>query len=267
MALGTRLRSFHLYDGARVRTQFESVAVIRKFFPLTSHTIPGGDLMPPPDLAGNTPVFNILHPGKIRIRPSFGDNLDLSGAHGVDGRLRKRLNLHKPLGCRIRLNYRMATITVSHGVSIGFHFDEKSLLLELFHNQLPCFDTVLVRVPRHPSTRLLIFEGRGIDFRLAVENSDYPQTMSLTDLKIVEVMPGGNLQGAGTKLRIHKRIRNDRYGAANNGERHRPPDIVPVAFIIRVHRDGRVAEHGLRPRGGDHKPLGRVVLQGVTNMP
>ena len=59
--------------------------------------VPGRDLMSPPDLARDAPVLDILHPRKIGVGPSFGNDPNPSLAHGLDGGLGQRLDADEPL--------------------------------------------------------------------------------------------------------------------------------------------------------------------------
>ena len=75
--------------------------------------------------------------------------------------------------------------------------------------------------------------------------------MQPADLEVVEVVGGRDLDRAGALLRIGIFIGDDRDAAADQRQDGVPSDQAPVARIVRVHGDRSVAEHGLRPRGGD----------------
>ena len=71
--------------------------------------------------------------------------------------------------------------------------------------------------------------------------------MSFPNLEIIKVMPRGDFECPGAKLRIHKRIGDDWNGAANDGEGNRSANKFQIAFVLRVDGYRRVPEHRLRP--------------------
>ena len=79
--------------------------------------------MTPPQLSGDTPVFNVFQPLKIGFLPILWHETDLAGTYGVDGWLGYQClatgqpvcgcvtcQINKPLICQIRLNYGSATV-------------------------------------------------------------------------------------------------------------------------------------------------------------
>ncbi len=61
-------------------------------------TIPDGDAMTPPQLPGDAPVSDVLHPVVVDLGEALGDNADAPVAHGLDGPLGQGLDLDEPLG-------------------------------------------------------------------------------------------------------------------------------------------------------------------------
>ena len=53
--------------------------------------------MAPPQLAGNTPILQIAHPGKVGVFPLFGDKLDGPVFDSLDCRFGERFDRDKPL--------------------------------------------------------------------------------------------------------------------------------------------------------------------------
>jgi hypothetical protein len=77
---------------------------------------------------------------------------------------------------------------------------------------------------------------------------------------------GGDLHAAGTELGVDVVVGDHRDGAAGQRQLDLLPDQVPVAFVLRVHRDRRVAEHGLGP-GRRHDQVPGAVGQRVAEVP
>ena len=95
-----------------------------------------GDLVAPPELAGDAPVVDILHPVIIGLAEALGHELDAPVAHGLDGGLGQRLHLDEPLRARHRLDRRTAAVARADIMIIRFGLDEVALLLEIGQNGL-----------------------------------------------------------------------------------------------------------------------------------
>ena len=52
---------------------------------VTVGVIPGRNAVPPPQLATDTPVLNVAHPGEVGVFPLFGYELDIPIFHSCDG--------------------------------------------------------------------------------------------------------------------------------------------------------------------------------------
>ena len=59
--------------------------------------IPNGDAMSPPELATDTPIFDIVEPVVINLFKTLGHDLDLSVAYRVETFARERFHFHEPL--------------------------------------------------------------------------------------------------------------------------------------------------------------------------
>ena len=58
---------------------------------------PGRNLMTPPDLAGDAPVADIVHPVIIGVGPHLRYDFGLAGFNSIDGFFRQGLHADKPL--------------------------------------------------------------------------------------------------------------------------------------------------------------------------
>ena len=74
--------------------------------------------MPPPELAADAPVADILHPVEIDLGEALGDDADAPVLHGLDGRLGQGLDLDEPLLAGDRLDDRLAALAVPHGSGV-----------------------------------------------------------------------------------------------------------------------------------------------------
>ena len=77
------------------------------------------------------------------------------------------------------------------------------------------------------------------------------QPVRAADVEVGEVVRRRDLQRAGAELRVDALVRDDLELAPQQRQGGRLADDVLVALVVGVHGHGRVAEHRLRPRGGD----------------
>ena len=75
--------------------------------------------------------------------------------------------------------------------------------------------------------------------------------MPAADLEIVEVMGRRDLHRARALFGIGIFVGDDRNLSPHQRQDHVLADQMRVALVVRMHRDRAVAEHRLRPRGGD----------------
>lgn len=75
--------------------------------------------------------------------------------------------------------------------------------------------------------------------------------MTLANFEIVEVVGGGNLDGAGAVLGVGVFVGDDGDFAVGEGEFDKTTDEVLIAGIIRVDRDGSVTEESFGASGTD----------------
>jgi len=79
--------------------------------------------------------------------------------------------------------------------------------------------------------------------------------MALADFVVVEIVGRGDFHAAGAEFRVAVIVGDDRDAAANQWQLDKFADQGFVAFVVRVHRDGGVAEHGFRASGRDDQEI------------
>ena len=77
-----------------------------------------GDAVAPPQLAADAPVFEVLHPGGVGLRPARGVEGDLAGVDGVECRPLELVDGDEPLLGQPRLKRGIATVAVHDGVVV-----------------------------------------------------------------------------------------------------------------------------------------------------
>ena len=103
-------------------------------------------------------------------------------------------------------------------------------------------------------------------FALERHHADLRQLVALADRVVVEVVRRRDLHAAGAELRIDVVVGDDRDLPPGERQSHALADELGVALVLRIHRDGDVAEHGFRPRGRDHDAA-RPVLERIADLP
>ena len=211
--------------------------------------IPGGNLVPPPQLARDAPGLDVLEPVIIGLGPALRHHLDRARAHRLDRGLRQRLGIDIPLVGQPGLDHH------ARAVAIG-RLDDSILDLLEQAGGVDRFDHLLARLEAVEAE--IIFRDQTIrsldQLRLAIEHVEHLaglETRALADLEIVEVMPRRDLHRARTELGIGMLIGNDRDQPAGDRQLHHLADPRPVTIILGVHCDRHVGEHRLRPRRRD----------------
>ncbi len=82
----------------------------------------------------------------------------------------------------------------------------------------------------------------GIHSTIFGDNRDTFEVMAFTNFKIVEIVGGGNLDGAGAVLGVGVFVGDDGDFAVGEREFDETTDEVLIAGIIGVDRDGSVTE-------------------------
>jgi len=217
---------------------------------------PGGNLMTPPQLAGNAPVADIFHPVEIGLTEPLGDELGLPLLDHPDGLLGQRLHLHEPLGGDDRLHVLMAAVAGTHVVAVRLHLYQVSARFQVGDNLL----SGLVAV------ETLILSAVFVDLAVVVQHPDDLQVVAQTHLEVVGVMGGGHLDAAGAEVHFGVIVCDNRDFLIHQGQNDRLAHDVLVALVVGVDAHAGVAQHGLGT-GGRHDHLTGAVGQRVTDVP
>src|SRR5262249_12041545 len=80
--------------------------------------VPDRDAVPPPDLARDAPVADVLHPVEVDAREALGCEADALLLHRGDRGSRELLHREPPLWDDERLDSRVAALAVADGVAV-----------------------------------------------------------------------------------------------------------------------------------------------------
>jgi hypothetical protein len=153
----------------------------------------------------------------------------------VTGRLGQRCDVDEPLQRQPRLHHRGAALAVPDGVQVRPPLgDDPALLTQRGDHRGPCLEPV----------QALERTVRG-DHAAVVEHGDAGQVVAAADLEVVRVVGRGDLDRAGAERRVDVLVGHDRCAGSSTS---RPTRCVPL--VIRMYRDGCVAEHRLGAGGG-----------------
>ena len=87
--------------------------------------------------------------------------------------------------------------------------------------------------------------------RVLVDDLDLRQIVAAAGFEIVEVVRGRDFHHAGAECGVGQIVQNDGDLAIHQRQLDGLAVKVEVPLVFGVDGDGGIAEHGLRPRGGD----------------
>ncbi len=217
--------------------------------------------VPEPELAGDAPVADVLHPVEVDLGEAVGHELDAAAGHRLDGRRRQGGHVKEPLLAHQRLDQGVAALAVADAVGVGLRLHQIAAFLQVFDDGGAAFEAV------HPLVAARVLSHR----RVEGDADDGLQVVALADLKVHDVVAGGYLESAGAEGGVDRFVGDDGDVALDDGQEHLPADHRLVALVGGVHGDGDVGEDRLRPRGGDGDVLAAslpgVVEERVADVP
>jgi len=197
--------------------------------------------MPPPELARDAPVTDVLEPVQVDLLEAFRDDTDAPVPHHLDSGLGQWRHAYEPLQRNPRLDDGVAALAVSHRVMVRLGFHQIAGRVDGLQ-QLPAGLEAV-----QPGKRPRLGAHGGV----VVHDVDERQPVARPDLIVRRVVRGSHLHSTGAEGRIHRLVSDNRDQPANDRQPHLHADHVLVALVIRVYSDRRIAENGLRSCGGD----------------
>ena len=174
--------------------------------------------------------------------------LELGGveADGVvldhfEGFLGEALHLEEPLGAELGLDDGVGALAVAHLVGVVFYLLDEAGLLEVLDDLLAAGEAV------HAGILAAMLVERAV----VVEDVDRLEVVLHAQVVVVDVVGGGDLQGAGAELAVHVFVHDDGHHAAHAGHYDALALEPGVALVLGVHAHGGVTHDGLGTGGGD----------------
>ena len=218
--------------------------------------VPRGDLVTPPQLAGDAPVMHILHPVDIGLGEALGHKLDGAVLHDADGLLGERLHLHEPLRGDEGLDIVVAAVAGADVVGVRLGLDEVALLLKVLD------DGIAALVAVHAVVGAAVF----VDGAVVGDNADDLKVVAQADLEVVRVVGGGHLDRARAEADLAVFVAHDGNFAVHDRQDALLADEVLELFVLGVDRDAGIAHHRLGTGGGDDD-VAAAVGERVADIP
>ena len=197
--------------------------------------------MPPPKLARNAPVLNVLHPVTVGVLELLGDQLDFVGHDRVEGGLGQLRHAHPPLQRQAGLHYGAGALAGAHRRGVFFGLGQVSRSLEILGNLGAGGKALHARVLQAVGTQGSVF----------VEYVEYFESVLLADGVVVPVVGRSDFEAAGSEIRGHVVVEDDGHFASANRNAHVHAVQRRVAHVLGVDGYGYVAHDGFRARGRD----------------
>ena len=218
--------------------------------------VEGGNSVTPPKLTGDAPVEDIVHPVEVVFGKSFGNEGYRAILNRLDCRSGKRLHLNEPLIGGEGLNGSAATVARSYVVVVGLGFDEIPLCLKVADE---CLTAGI-------SVHTLIFTRVGIHRSIVIHYLNLLKVVTLSYEEVVGVVRGSDLNTARTEADLNVIVGDNGNFPANDGKYQGFSDKMLCIFILRVHCNGSITEHGFRTCSCDFN-VTRVAFYGVFDVP
>ena len=212
----------------------------------------GGYPVAPPELSGNTPVPDVVHPVEVGLVEPFRHELYLALLHYADSFFGKGLHAHEPLEAGEGLDGIMAAVADPYVVGVVLYLHKVAALFHIGHDSLAALHGSHAGIRRSQLVQVSVV-------------SEYPyagQVVAHAYFEIVGVVAGSDLNCAGAKLLLHVFVRNYGYLAAHYGDYDGLSDKIPIALILGVHGYGGIAGYCFWAGGGADYGIalvGRVV--------
>ncbi len=197
---------------------------------ITILAVPHRDAVPPPQLAADAPVPDILQPVEVHLGEALGDYLDAAIGHRVDSRYRQRGYLDEPLLADPRLDGGAAAAAVAYGVLVRFDLHQQPFALQAGDKLLTADIAV----------GLIIGAGVLVHRPVGVEDIDRRQAVRLTNLEVHRVVRRRYLNRTGAEGRVDGIVGDYRYLPADDGQYRRLAHQCSMSLILRVNRHRRI---------------------------
>ena len=212
--------------------------------------------MAPPELAGDAPVADVIHPVEVGFLKPLGDEFRFLVLDRGDRRFGKRFHADKPLQGDTRFDQGMAAVTGTDIMFVRFGPDDKAAGLEVSDNLAAGFIAVQAGIAA------AVF----VDVAVIGQNIQHLQLVAQANFKVVRVMGRGHFDDAGTEVFLDIVIGDDRQDTVDQRQDGVFADEVAIALIFRMDGHTGVTKHGFRTGRGQDQ-VAAAVFERVAQMP
>ncbi len=225
--------------------------------------VPGRNPVAPPQLTADAPVLDVAHPREVHVFVLLGHELDATVFNGSNRRLGQRLGRYVPLVGQPRLDDRAGAIAFRRFQVVIVDTHQQAGSVESGNDLLARFETFQAsELGRNLAVDALVQRAVEVEHLggrqhvgVLVEDVQQRQVVALAHFVVVEIVGRGDFHAAGAEFRVAIIVGDDRDAAANQWQLDEFADQRFVALVVRVHRDGGVAEHGFRTGGGNDQEV------------
>ena len=219
-------------------------------------TVPGRNPMAPPQLAGNTPITNIVQPVAIDFGKSLWYEFDFASLDSLYSRLSQGIHLDKPLGRNHWLNGGMATGAMTNSMLMILNRYQNTNLFKFLHQSFAALIAI----------HTLIFASTLSHFTSVGNNLYLLQIVTESHFIVVRIMGWSNLYGTSTKGRINIFISKERNLSVHYWQNQRFANQLSITLIRRIYSYAGITKHGFRT-GSSYLNVFVLALNLIANMP
>ena len=208
---------------------------------MTVPAVPDRNPVAPPELPGDAPVPDVLHPAEVDLGEAFRDEPGLTGIHlGYCG-FGQRGHLDEPLFGNQGLDDRVAAVAAAYGMAVILHLHQLSQRRQVGNDGVPALVAVHAGVLTH-------FSGHPA---FLVDDHDMLKVMAHGDIEVVGIVSRGDLYRSGPEFLLDIFVLDQGDPPPDDGQDQILPEVLGITFVTLGDGDGRIPKECLRPCGGD----------------
>ena len=206
------------------------------------------DAVTPPELAGDTPVFDVLEPVAVCVFVFGGIEDDVVVHYRRECDVCEVLHFHEPLEGQPRLDRYVRTLGVADFIVVVFDFLDEVERLEIFDDGFAAIETIHAVVLAYVGLEFG-FNGVHIEMCVRREDVDGLEVVFLTKRVVVDVMRRRHFEATCTETDFHITVFDNRDYTTDT----RHDDVLAfeplILLLFGVDADRNIAENGFRTRG------------------
>ena len=219
--------------------------------------VPYRNAVAPPDLTGDTPVTDVIHPAGISFGEAFRYELGTTVFNAINSSLNQRLHLNEPLGGNLRFNSMAAALAVTNSMGMLFNLNQITVSLQVGNDSLTAFLT------SHAFVFACFFSHNAVH----ADNNDARQVVANTHLIVVRIMGRSNFYSAGTKLGINIAVGDNRNNSVGSRQTQSFANQISITRVLRVNCYSSIAGQSFRTGGCNHQAAAFFFNYRVIDVP